>query len=304
MRLGWLSKILTITTLLALTTFAAFPADAASGDSNANTPVVYVHGYDPDGSGYDCSNLWGNMTGFMTSHGFTGPQVTAKYYWDDRNCGVDLNNFGNQNTYYPGGTVNGGDSQNTDIRHIAYQFAWYVYNNYTSKGQNIGAVGWSMGGLIIRDAMYRVAAHDPNFPPSLLISNVVNFGTPHNGANIAQLCKSSNIECTEMTPNSTFLNDLNANGQNPQGSGGTDWSIMGSDADGVVADDSATFMTANHKVRYAASDLINHLDYMNETQTTNNASLSYSDNGSPYTSTSTGQWPVLRAQMALSGSNY
>lgn len=281
----------------------AAPAQAASGSSNAATPVVYVHGYDATGAGSNCT-MWSNMTNFLTGRGFTGPQVTVKYYWNDASCGVDLNKYGNQNKYYSGGLVNGEDSNNTDIRHIAYQFAWYVYNTYSSKGQNIGVVAHSMGGLVVRDALYRVAAGDPDFPSSLLISNIVTFGSPHNGANIAAMCNGSNIECTEMTPGSAFLADLNANGQNPQASGGTDWTIMGSDADSVVSDDSATSMTADHKVRYASIDNVQHLDYYNETQTTLNASLSSSDNGSPYVSTTTGQWCVLRAQSALSGSDY
>jgi triacylglycerol esterase/lipase EstA (alpha/beta hydrolase family) len=87
------------------------------------------------------------------------------------------------------------------------QFAWYVQDTYTSKDQNVGVVGHSMGGLVIRYALYRVAAGDPDFPPSLLISNIVNFGSPHSGTNIAALCAASNVECTEMTPGSAFLGD-------------------------------------------------------------------------------------------------
>lgn len=279
------------------------PAGAASGDSNAATPVVYVHGYNPSGNGSDCNN-WTNTQNFLTSNGFTGPQVTLKYYYNDVNCGVDLNNFGSQSVHYPGGQVNGENSNNTDIRHIGYQFAWYIYNTYTAKGQNVGVVGHSMGGLVIRYALYRVAAGDPDFPPSLLISNIVNFASPHNGANIAALCSVQTIECNQMTPGSTFLGDLNANGQNPQGTGGTDWTLMGSDFDTTVSDDSATSMTANHKVRYASSDLIQHSDYYNKTQTTMDASLSASDNGSPYVATTTGEWCVLRAEKALSGPTY
>lgn len=302
-RIRRLVSAVTLALFAAAFPVVAVPAHATSGDSNAATPVVYVHGYDPTGLGSDC-NIWSNMTNFLRSRGFTGPQVTAKYYWNDANCGVDLNQYGSSNAVYPGGYVNGEDSNGTDIRHIAYQFAWYVYNTYSVNGQNIGVVAHSMGGLVVRDALYRVAAHDPDFPPSLLVSNIVNFGSPHNGANIAALCSGADIECTEMTPGSSFLTDLNQNGQNPQASGGTDWTLMGSDYDSVVSDDSATSMTANHKVRYASSDQIGHTDYPNETQQTLNASLSASDFGSAYVSTSTGQWCVLRAQLALSGSNY
>jgi triacylglycerol esterase/lipase EstA (alpha/beta hydrolase family) len=283
---------------------SARPALAASGDSNASTPIVFVHGFDPFGSGDDC-NMWNNMTSFLRSNGgFTGPFVTAKYYYNDANCSVDLNNYGTQSAYYSSGLVNGQDSNTTDIRHIAYQLAWYIYNTYSSNGQNIGIVAHSMGGLITRYALYRVAAGDSNFPPSLLVSNIVNFGSPHNGTTSASSCSFNNIECAEMVPNSAFLNDLNANGQNPQAVGGTDWTLMGSDFDSVVSDASATSMTANHKVQYASSNFIGHLDYYNKTSTTMNAALSASDNGGPYVSTTAGEWPVLRAQKALSSPNY
>jgi hypothetical protein len=287
-----------------LAALSASPALAASGDSNQSTPVIFVHGYDPFGTGDNC-NMWSNMTSFLKSNGkFTGPLVTLKYYYNDSNCGVDVNNFGSQSTYFPGGLVNGEDSQNTDIRHIAYQFAWYVYNTYSSKGQNVGIVAHSMGGLIVRSALYRVAAGDPNFPPDLLVSNIVTYGTPHDGTNSAQICGSSTTQCSEMSPGSSYLSDLNSNGQNPQAQGGTDWTIIGSDADSIVSDASATFMTANHKVQYASSDNINHLNYYNDTQTTLNAALKSSDFGGAYVSTTTGEWPVLRAQKALLGSGF
>lgn len=276
-------------------------ATAASGDTNLSTPIIFVHGYDAFGTGDDCT-MWNNMITTMKSYGFTGPFVTVKYYYNDANCSANLNTSGSQSTHYGGGTVNGEDSQNTDIRHIGYQLAWFIYDNYTSKGQNVGLVPHSMGGLIVRYALYRVAAGDPDFPPSLLVSNVADFATPHNGTSSANTC--GNIQCIEMRQGSTFLNDLNANGQNPQGQGGTDWTLMGSDYDTVVSDASATSMTAAHKVQYASSDQIGHLDYYNKTQTTLNASLKYSDNGSAYTSTTAGEWPVLRAEKALTSSSY
>jgi triacylglycerol esterase/lipase EstA (alpha/beta hydrolase family) len=303
MRLGHLFKAFAIGCVALAIALSTSPAQAASGDSNAATPVLYLHGYDPTGLGDDCT-MWSNMTTFLTGKGFTGPQVTLKYYHNDSNCGANLNNYGTQSAYYSGGLVSGEDSTSTDIRHIAYQFAWYVYNTYTAKGQNVGVVAHSMGGLVARYALYRVAAKDSAFPSSLLVSNIVTFGTPHNGANAASLCTASNIECAEMTAGSAFLADLNTNGQNPQGQGGTDWTIMGSDYDSVVSDASATSMTANHKIRYASSDYIDHTSYYNKTQTTLDAALSASDNGSAFTSTTTGEWPVLRAQKALTGSAY
>jgi triacylglycerol esterase/lipase EstA (alpha/beta hydrolase family) len=275
----------------------AAPAEAASGDSNAGTPMLYVHGFDPAGSGSNCG-MWSAMRNFLTGHGFTGAQVSVKYYHNDGNCSVNLNNYGSQSAHFPGGRVNGQNSNNTDIRHIGYQFAWFVYNTYSSSGQNVGVVAHSMGGLVVRYALARVAARDPDFPPSLSVSNIVTLGTPHNGANIALLCTLGNIECAQMAPGSSFLRSL---GQNPQAAGGTDWTLVGSQADAVVSYASATSMAANHKVRYASSDGLGHSDYYNSTRTTRDASLTYSDNGAAYTSTTAGEWPVLRSQKALSG---
>jgi triacylglycerol esterase/lipase EstA (alpha/beta hydrolase family) len=277
-------------------------ASAASGDSNQATPVIFVHGYDAFGTGVSCTS-WNNITGFLKNHGFTGPMVTIKYYYNDSSCSVDVNNFGSQSVYFPGGTTNGEDNRNADIRHIGYQLAWYIYNTYSSKGQNVGLVGHSMGGLIVRSALYGVASGNSNFPPYLLVSNVVTLATPHNGTPTASTA-CNNTECQEMTPGSAYLADLNANGQNPQEQGGTDWTIMGSDADTTVPDDSAVSMTANHKVRYAKSDNISHLGFLNSTSTTLNAALSASDFGGAYVSTTTGEWPALRTAKALSGGNF
>jgi pimeloyl-ACP methyl ester carboxylesterase len=285
------------------TVVVAVPAHAASGDSNATTPVLYVHGYDPAGSGSNCG-MWSNMRAFLTAHGFTGPQVTVKYYYNDAGCAADVNGFGSPTGHYPSGQVNGQDSNNTDIRHIAYQFAWYVHDTYTAQGRNVGIVAHSMGGLVVRYALHRVAAGDAEFPSSLEVSNVVTFGTPHSGASIAGLCSLTNRQCAQMSPGSSFLKSLEANGQDPQAAGGTDWTVMGSASDAVVSQSSATSMIANHSVRYAAGNGITHGDYYNETQTTTNAKLSYSDHGSAYTSTANGEWCVLRAQRALSGGAY
>jgi pimeloyl-ACP methyl ester carboxylesterase len=285
------------------TVATAAPAQAASGDSNATTPVVYVHGYDATGGGSNCG-MWSNMRNFLTRNGFTGPQVTVKYYYNDTGCAADINGFGSPTGHHPSGQVNGQNSNNTDIRHIAYQFAWYVHDTYTAQGRNVGIVAHSMGGLVVRYALHRVAAGDAEFPASLEVSNVVTFGTPHNGASVAGLCSLTSRQCAQMSPGSSFLDNLNAAGQDPQAAGGTDWTVMGSAADTVVSQSSATSMTANHRVRYARSNGIAHSDYYNETQTTTNANLSYSDHGSPYTSTANGEWCVLRAHRALSGGGY
>jgi pimeloyl-ACP methyl ester carboxylesterase len=287
-------------TMVAMGLATAAPAHAAAGDSNAGTPVLYVHGYDSGGGGSNCG-MWTNMRTALTGNGFSGPQVTVKYYHNDANCGADVNAHGSQSKHYPGGTVGGQDSNNTDIRHIGYQFAWLVYDDYTSRGTNVGIVAHSMGGLVVRYALARVAARDADFPPSLLVSNVITLGTPHNGANIAVFCSIGNVECAQMTPGSSFLRSLSAN---PQGTGGTDWTLLGSDADAVVSTSSATSMSANHKVRYTSGDRVAHSDYYNATRTASDASLYAANNGSAYVFTSTGEWCVARSRKALSGGAY
>lgn len=143
----------------------------------------------------------------------------------------------------------------TNIEHLAYHFAWWVYWFYQSNPQDLHAidlVAHSMGGLIVRYALHEVALGPdkaPGWPPYLAIEDVVTMGTPHLGSRWA--CPlSSYTEAREMCPGSGLLKFLNAEAQDPQGATQTDWTLIGSQCDDIVYAGSATGMSAEHKLMY------------------------------------------------------
>jgi pimeloyl-ACP methyl ester carboxylesterase len=156
-----------------------------------------------------------------------------------------------------------------------------IYTQYSSKGVTVDLVGHSMGGLIIRSALRYTQQADASFPPYLYVEDVVTFGTPHSGSGYASWCPWA-YECNQMETGSSYLTDLAAGAPNPQGSGGTDWTAVGSYSDGVVSQTSATAMDATHKVRYLSSMGIGHSDYMNDTSDVRDADVEYYDRGSPW----------------------
>ena len=121
------------------------------------------------------------------------------------------------------GTTTGHTAQ-AAIEHLGYHLAWYIYDEYSSKNESVDVVAHSMGGLIIRYAVGEAADGNPAFPPSLIVGNVVSLGTPHGGANLAKIAKCAApmpLECSEISPGSTFLLSLEHDAWNPQGAGVT-----------------------------------------------------------------------------------
>lgn len=145
----------------------------------------------------------------------------------ERNCGVAKNT-----------TVN---KENTSIETLSCMVAWYIWDNFSHKGQNVRVVAHSLGGLIIRYALYasrgacmRETLDGLNvclkFPPSLRISNVVTIDTPHGGIAANLICNDC-IEGNEMVSHvagNDFMGTLYNEAQSPQGQGGTMWMLMGS----------------------------------------------------------------------------
>jgi Putative serine esterase (DUF676) len=134
----------------------------------------------------------------------------------------------------------------------------------------VDVLGYSMGGLIARDAVARTQAHLPGYPPYVIVEDAVTLGTPHLGT----LLGCGAAECTEMLPVSPFLLTLNVIGQLPAGRGGTDWTVIGSDADGTVPGLSATGMPISHRARYAANMDISHDDLILDTSDARDADVS------------------------------
>lgn len=257
------------------------PAAEARTD-NRSKPIVYIHGFDPIfSSGYDCHSYWDVMADRLEGWGHTGTRATTAYYWFDTNCTYDSQHHGSHSAHYAGGHYLGGHTRDTSIRHLAYHTAWMIYDHFTAGGVTVDAVGHSMGGLILRYAIAQVQRRDPAFPPTLNVEDAVTLGTPHTGTGWAWGC--GYAECVEMRPGSSFLSWLATNAPNPQGTGGTDWTVVGSEDDGIVSADSGVGMSAAHKVIYYWWMGIDHVDYIVDTSDARDADVRYQNNGGAWT---------------------
>ena len=192
----------------------ASPSSSASA-LYPNRPLVQRSGVDtiilvggdnsasaPNGStgGYDCQQTFSDMINYIKQpHLINGQWLTwhrtfdiqtLKFYNGSTNCTTDLHSSTytqHCSNYVPGNE----GSNNESIYHLSCLFAWYVYLNYGQHpGWNVEIVAHSMGGLIVRNAIYQVQQHKATwaFPPTLGgISDVVTFGTPHGGVNLKSL---------------------------------------------------------------------------------------------------------------------
>ncbi|MDX6233867.1 MAG: hypothetical protein QOH68_2944 [Nocardioidaceae bacterium] len=249
--------------------------------SQTSSAVLLVHGvnYDVPPASINCnSDTWPMVKNHLRSRGISVPLVTIGYYRNDTNCDAYLNGADSESSaagtthsthrastdalglggHQAGSLGTGGHTTGAPIEHLGYHLAWYIYNHYTKFGQTIQVVAHSMGGLITRYALAHVQSHDADFPPKLYVRDVVTLGTPFGGTS-TQTCYLGMAvalwpeQCNELQPNSGFLNNLqfnNARSSSQESTLVTDWSEVGSSADGVVPKDSATQASAQHKYIY------------------------------------------------------
>lgn len=216
-------------------------------------------------------------------------------------------------------------NRNTDIRHVAYHLAWYLYWRYSSQGRNVQLVGHSMGGVIIRYALLatqdkRLTVNVPGignmsgpgvnpktgtyvFPPYLLVHDVVTLGTPHNGS-FYWGGATPEVQAQQLASNSYFNKVLHINGA-PRGRDGTVWTPMGSPFDEVVTPGSATDMccTAVHRVKYD-NPHYNHGGYLTDETTTFDADFCFTqpnNNSADLKYTLNGPRSLRLLELALSG---
>jgi hypothetical protein len=230
---------------------AAAPAQAsatttARADAGAlSTPVYFIHGFEYSAKD-DCAGTWGDAEKEARRSGLTGPFITWGAYKNDIGC-----------------TRKVGGNQNTRIQELGRLLAWDIYDNYSKKGRPVDVLAHSMGGLVIAAAVagvHRYGASSSAWPHYLLVSNVATLSTPWSGASaLAALCTlwKRYMQCNDLRPGSGFLRWL-ASYQNPQGRGGTDWTVIGAFDDKTVHATSGAGMKAKHSVLYTSGQGITH----------------------------------------------
>ncbi|MDB5165851.1 MAG: hypothetical protein JWM00_741 [Candidatus Saccharibacteria bacterium] len=297
------------------------PASIAAGVRVANAPALFVHGYllnlCPQG---DASKTFASASTVLKNNGHTGKSDFIDYYACDSG-GSNIQTHGNPSAYFPSGAnsgllggMAGGNTNDTDIRHISYQLAWYIYDTYSSKGQTVEVVSHSMGGLITNWMLYQVQVKNPVFPPYLYVQDSVTISTPFNGVNDGynniSWCPSG-IQCQQMLPNSTFLTELRAQGLNAQATtAGTDHTaIGGSPCDSVDKPIGTTLAGGDiHKVWYYANTpqaptCYDHVSYLNDTSTAVNMPIQSRNPGDSIFTTGIGPHSLTAVAQAVMSSS-
>jgi len=262
-------------------------ANVVTSLPNTTYPILFIHGIDRN-SAADCNGTWGNALSYLAqAHTlndyniqWSGPLTTLGYYQNDNsNC--------NDNLFYAGPSshcvgyydINVG-TNDEPIEHLACELAWYIYTYYTSQGQSIDLVNYSMGGLIARWAI--ACSTNTSQPPlcsspsnsnafpnvKLLVPNAVDFDTPNGGlSKLTSVILCTCYEQQEMYKKSVFMQSLTMWAKNPQGASGTNWTTMGSyiaEAGGTCLSldidyKSATAMGNGEKIWYQ-NPCYNHID--------------------------------------------
>jgi pimeloyl-ACP methyl ester carboxylesterase len=266
-RLRWIVGLSSVLVALTVATpLSAAPAPPAR-------PVFFIHGWNLNAD-TGCS-MWKTMIDRFREWGkgkTIGAPQTVAFYHGDKGCNTPIDGHGDhskspgpqQSLPGPQPHREGSHTTNTPIEHLAYHLAWTIYDLYSSHGQPVDVVAHSMGGLMIRYALAATERNVKDFPPYLLVEDVVTLGTPHGGARGPV----PSVQGAEMQPGSPFLKALGSVDL-PQGRGGSDWLTVGSDDDTAVAADRAAgtdrdrdprskYIASQHKVWYTA---VNHLEH-------------------------------------------
>lgn len=307
-------------TLIALALAVAVSGALASGASaehQVSKPIVFVHGLDFNplgGNGVPCEGNWGAMMDTLRAKGWTGTFYPVTYYHEDGTCSgpsgmvnSNIDHHGDHATFVSGGHRDGSHTTDTSIRHLAYHWAWWVYDHHTRYDRAVEAVGHSMGGLIVRYAVNAVQRGFSGFPSKLLVEDIVTYGTPHDGVNNARFGYVCGVQCDELDSSSTFIDYLRRTAQNPQSAIATRWSVIGAGDDDRVTIGSAMAMNAMHKVWYYTGEgdrAIEHGDYMNRTSWLHSAHVQFKEDGATSWAEGTnGKWPVRLAAGYMAHTN-
>ena len=203
----------------------------------------------------------------------------------------------------------------TKIERLALDLMWYVYDTFTTQGRSVDFVGHSMGGLIIRYGLVRVAAGDPAFPPSVLVDDVVTVSTPYDGVDIApspltptdytKVWCGSYAECAELTPGSPFLLELQADEAQWQGAVAGEWTTIGGSPKDIMTDRSSSDIAPAEHVAYPDKNHpgYKHTNYMTDVSAAHDVPVRYTATDGTVTSTAKGPHSLESIAAALSASD-
>lgn len=244
-------------------------------------PVLIVHGRD----NYDMGG-YGTLKTYLQNAGYTNVRRVG-YYGGECNVEERAEHHGSHNNWYGGsgehssktGCTGGAGAQvhdlDTDIMHMAYHLAWMVNDHWSASGTTVDMLGHSMGGLMMRYAIAKSGSGGV-WPAKLRVEDATTMGTPHGGLGTSWCKWSPWADVRQMCSDNSFITWMKSSAQNPQGNGGTDWTLMASDCDGWVAWNLAVDMSAAHKVVYM-SPCYGHSDYYTDVSTASDATVDYMD---------------------------
>lgn len=208
------------------------------------TDVVFVHGA-------GCTALPFTTEAIHDLESLTGRSATTFHtvaYYACDSGGDSIVNEGSS-SYLPSTDDNG---VNTDIRRISYELAWYLWNDFGSKGKAVDLVGHSMGGIVIAYALQRIAAHDPAYPSALTVNSVTTFSSPFDGVSPSLCATGQTAECTQLLTGSSLLSQISSAGAVTLGPK-TVWTLVGSDgADAIPTTSSLALPGVTYRVDYQA----------------------------------------------------
>jgi triacylglycerol esterase/lipase EstA (alpha/beta hydrolase family) len=218
--------------LIAVLAALAIVPSVAQADrtDDFNKPVLFVPG--PEQADPSCSPF-DDMTTHFSEYtttvggqkvGLTGQLIGLGLYAGSDGCSEVV-----------------GAARGDSIAQLGAKLAAWINQAYTSQRQPVDIVAHGGAGLVVRSALAQ--------QPKLMVEDVVALGAPNGGSAALTAACGSRAVCAELAPGSDTVKGL---ARNPQGAGGTDWSVIGSEADTVVPADSAVAMDAEHKTVYRA----------------------------------------------------
>jgi pimeloyl-ACP methyl ester carboxylesterase len=202
---------------------------AASRPSSVSPVVLLVHGFSPAPQGYSCARYWRDLETAFRHWDPSVKLVTVGYSQGDHFCNMRV--------------AAGGVGK--PIEDLGLKLANAVYERFSARGIPVVLVGHSMGGLVVQSALAQ--AGSTGGPPYLLVPRAVTISTPHRGTDALKRVGCFAVQCNEMAYKSRFLRRLEPD---PQGRGGTEWTLFGSAHDPLVTPASSMGMPAAHRFLY------------------------------------------------------